>query len=158
MRPARALAIATAVALPLGAGGCGMVNSVTSSVGSLFDSGPSNPARRTASPSRAPEPEPEAAPPAPRVSIADKLTASDRRVIERTAARALPRGSTGEPVAWRNPDSGTRGSITPTSPAYRRGGRLCRDYQLTVQLGAGGNETLVGTRCRASGGRWPRVE
>ncbi len=156
MTPIRSCALLLVLAAPLATGGCGMVNSVTD----MFSSS-STPARRTvAAPHRQSrqEPEPEPAAAEPRVSVADKLSDSDRTAIERAAARALARGETGDAVAWRNPKSGNRGSVTPTSPAYRaHGGRLCRDYQLTVRLGAGGSETLVGTRCRGSRGRWPQV-
>ncbi|MEQ8701438.1 MAG: RT0821/Lpp0805 family surface protein [Bauldia litoralis] len=152
MTPVRAAAFALAAASVLATGGCGMFG--------LFDDGPSRPARSPdAAPRAAPGDEPDDAPPAPRVSVADKLTASDRIVIERAAARALARGTTGEALSWRNPGTGTQGDITPTSPSYRGSNRrLCRDYQLTVKLGAGGSETLVGTRCRGTGGRWPRAE
>jgi surface antigen len=61
-------------------------------------------------------------------------------------------------MTWRNPGTGTQGSITPTSPSYRgRNRRLCRDYQLTVKRSNGASETLVGTRCRA-GNRWPTAD
>jgi hypothetical protein len=148
MTAVRAFALALAAAGLFGTTGCGMI-------GGLFDDGPS-PARRSSAPTT--DTDTDDAPPAPRVSLADKLTAGDRAVIERTAARVMARGDTGEPVAWRNPASGNRGTITATSPAYRgRGRRRCRDYQLTVTLGGGRNETVVGTRCR-SGARWPRVQ
>lgn len=151
MTPIRGLGFALAGASLLGASGCGMFG--------VFDDGPSQPLRSPASAPRAvPSDEPDEAPPAPRVSVADKLTSGDKTVIERAAARALARGTTGEAMSWRNPDTGTRGSITPTSPSYRgRNRRLCRDYQLTVKLGNGGSETLVGTRCR-TGNRWPASE
>ena len=151
MTPIRALGFALATASLLGTSGCGMFG--------LFDDGPSRSSRSPApAPRTAPSDEPDEAPPVPRVSVADKLTSSDKTVIEHAAARALAQGTTGEATTWRNPGTGTQGSITPTSPSYRgRTRRLCRDYQLTVKRSNGASETLVGTRCRV-GNRWPTAD
>lgn len=161
VKPARLFALALAAVGPLATNGCGMLDLFG------FGTSPSPPVRRsTAAPDRPTERhrkpaerEPEPAAAVPDVPLTDKLSAGDRAAIERAAARALAHGSTGEPVAWRNPATGNRGSVTPTSRAYRgHGHRRCRDYQLTVRLRAGPSETLVGTRCRGSGGRWRRVD
>jgi surface antigen len=147
VKRARLFALALAAVGLLATSGCGMLDFFD------FGSSPSPPVRRPT------ERRPEPATIVPDVPLTDKLSAGDRAAIERAAARALAHGSTGEPVAWRNPATGNRGSVTPTSRAYRgHGHRPCRDYQLTVRLTAGPSQTLVGTRCRGSGGSWRRVD
>lgn len=69
------------------------------------------------------------------------------------AAHVLETSRTGQPVEWRNPDTGNRYRMTPTR-TYRNGAGLdCRDYTIQGRIG-GREETLHGTACRDAQGNW----
>lgn len=86
-------------------------------------------------------------------AIGDRLDAADRREAERAAQRALETAPSGSSVAWRNPDSGHYGNVTPVRTYQNRTGQYCREYQQTVIIGGSKNEAY-GTACRQSDGSW----
>ena len=91
--------------------------------------------------------------------IGAALDGQDREMADRNAERAMDRGKTGRKHAWRNPCTGNRGAVTPTSPPYRakRGrfkGRWCRKFTEHVKLADGRSETVSGRRCRTDVGDW----
>lgn len=91
--------------------------------------------------------------------IGAALDRQDREMADRNAERAMDRGKTGRRHSWRNPRTGNRGAVTPTSPPYRakRGrfkGRWCRDFTEHVDLADGRSETVSGRRCRTDVGDW----
>ncbi len=55
--------------------------------------------------------------------------------------------------AWRNPDTGHGGSVTPTRTYQTARGESCREYQQTVTI-AGRTETAYGRACRDADGTW----
>ena len=59
----------------------------------------------------------------------------------------------GETVTWNNPQSGHRGSYTPTRDGYSSSGRYCREYQQTIYVG-GQQETAYGQACQQPDGSW----
>ena len=64
----------------------------------------------------------------------------------------------GQPQTWSNPQSGNRGTVTPTSQAYRGGdGRQCRNFSETITLKDGKSETVNGRRCKNADGSWEFV-
>lgn len=69
--------------------------------------------------------------------------------------RALEYGVAGQPVAWRNPDTGHYGEVTPR-PAYQVNGSDCREYVHTVYID-GRPQTARGTACRQPDGSWRPV-
>ncbi len=69
------------------------------------------------------------------------------------AARALESAPTGSPVAWTNPDSGSRYEVTPTRTYYEDARTPCRDYTTQAWID-GKRETLKGTACRQADGSW----
>lgn len=82
----------------------------------------------------------------------------DERSRERALAaeyRALEYGASGQPVTWRNPDSGYYGEVTPQS-AYQVNGRDCRQYVHTIYVD-GQPQTARGTACRQADGTWAPV-
>jgi surface antigen len=82
--------------------------------------------------------------------------ALDERDRERAAystQAALESNRTGQPTAWRNPETGNSGSTTPTRTYTDTGGQPCREYQTTVTV-AGKQQQAYGTACRDADGSW----
>jgi surface antigen len=60
----------------------------------------------------------------------------------------------GEPVVWRNPDSGNYGSVVATREGVNNTtGQYCREYQKSVTVG-GETQQAYGTACRQPDGSW----
>ncbi|TQV78174.1 hypothetical protein FKG94_13975 [Exilibacterium tricleocarpae] len=62
---------------------------------------------------------------------------------------------TGVPSTWRNPDTQSQYTVTPTR-TYEQSGGPCREYSLEAVIG-GENEQLYGTACRQPDGSWKIV-
>jgi len=80
------------------------------------------------------------------------LDQRDKRLAAEAQQRALETIPNGQPVAWRNPDTGHQGTVTPIR-TYQSGGRYCREFQTNVTIG-GQNERAFGTACRQPDGSW----
>ncbi len=63
----------------------------------------------------------------------------------------------GEKVTWNNPESGHRGSVTPTRDGYADSGSYCREFYETVNIG-GRNEEAYGVACQQPDGTWRIVQ
>ncbi|NKB57764.1 MAG: glycine zipper 2TM domain-containing protein [Alphaproteobacteria bacterium] len=86
-------------------------------------------------------------------SVGKSLDSADRLQAER-AARAAQTAPIGQPIEWRNPDSGNYGSVTPVREGNDRAtGAYCREYQKTVTVN-GRSEEAYGTACRQPDGSW----
>lgn len=86
-------------------------------------------------------------------SVGESLDKADQSYAS-DASRQAQTAPIGQPVVWRNPDSGNQGSVV----AVREGtntatGAYCREYQQTVSVG-GQREEAYGTACRQSDGSW----
>jgi surface antigen len=68
------------------------------------------------------------------------------------AAQALETAPTGQPTAWRNPDSGATYTVTPTR-TYQTSSGPCRDFTTKAVID-GKEETVNGTACRQPDGTW----
>ncbi|MSO70100.1 MAG: hypothetical protein EXQ98_07485 [Alphaproteobacteria bacterium] len=66
---------------------------------------------------------------------------------------ALEKQISEQSVAWHNPQSGNRGSVTPIRTFKSATGEWCREYAYDVPA-ASGTETLHAVACRAPEGRW----
>jgi surface antigen len=80
------------------------------------------------------------------------LDQRDKRLAAEAQQRALETVPTGQAVAWKNPDSGHEGTVTPVR-TYQSGGSYCREFQSDVILG-GKSEKAYGTACRQPDGSW----
>ncbi len=69
-------------------------------------------------------------------------------------ARTAPIGQT---ITWSNPDTGHRGSYTPTREGTRADGAYCREFQETVTID-GQQQSAYGVACRQPDGSWRIVE
>ena len=85
-------------------------------------------------------------------SIGTSLDKVDRITAQRNTQTALERTPVNKTTSWSNPDNRTYGTTTPTR-TYKSNRRNCRDYTDTVTMG-GRTETVHGTACRDSQGRW----
>lgn len=83
------------------------------------------------------------------------LDDEDKQRAYAAQMQALESGPSGQPVAWRNPDSGRYGSIVP-GPAYQQQGMNCRQYTHTIYID-GRPQTARGTACRQPDGTWSSV-
>ena len=63
----------------------------------------------------------------------------------------------GEKITWNNPESGHRGTITPTRDGYSDSGSYCREFYQTVDIG-GRTEEAYGVACRQPDGTWRIVQ
>ncbi len=85
--------------------------------------------------------------------IGASLDRADRAYLERTTNNTLETAQSGQPVEWRNPDSGNYGSVV-AQPAQRSSdGSYCREYSQTIYVG-GKQEQAYGTACRQADGTW----
>lgn len=63
----------------------------------------------------------------------------------------------GEQITWNNPESGNRGTITPTRDGYSDSGNYCREFYQTVTIG-GKTEDAYGIACQQPDGTWRIVQ
>jgi len=85
--------------------------------------------------------------------IGRRMDANDRRMMGQTTQRALEAAPSNQPVAWRNPDSGVYGDVTPLPARQLPSGEYCREFTQTVVIG-GQKQQAVGTACRNPDGSW----
>ena len=86
-------------------------------------------------------------------AIGKQLDERDRLLMARTTQTSLEKAPSGRSTAWRNPDTGHSGTVTP-EPSYKSSsGDTCRPYTQTIQVG-GKSETAKGSACRNPDGTW----
>ncbi len=86
-------------------------------------------------------------------SVGRSLDKADRLHAGR-ATHAAQTAPIGQPIEWRNPDSGNYGTVTPVREGNDRDtGAYCREYQQTVTVN-GRSEQAYGTACREPDGSW----
>jgi surface antigen len=86
-------------------------------------------------------------------AVGSLLDQRDKQLAAEAAHRAMETAPTGKAVAWRNPDSGHSGTVTPTKTYQTASGTYCREYQTTVVID-GKQERATGTACRQPDGSW----
>jgi surface antigen len=79
----------------------------------------------------------------------------DKRRAYAAQIQALESGSSGAPVAWRNPASGRYGSVVP-GQYYDQGALKCRQYTHTIYVD-GQPQAARGSACRNPDGSWTPV-
>lgn len=85
--------------------------------------------------------------------IGRSLDRADQLYMSRTTQQALDVTPSGTVSAWRNPDSGHSGTVTPTRTYQTETGQYCREFQQTVTIG-GRVEEAQGRACRQPDGTW----
>jgi surface antigen len=86
-------------------------------------------------------------------AIGDRLDAADQQRAQVAATRALETAPSGQSVAWRNPDTGNTGAVTPVRTYQTSTGQYCREYTQTITVG-GERHQSYGTACREPDGSW----
>ncbi len=71
------------------------------------------------------------------------------------AGQALEATRTGETSAWRNPDTGDKYAVTPTT-TYKTVNGPCRDFTVNATVD-GKPEKVEGTACRQEDGNWKQT-
>lgn len=89
--------------------------------------------------------------------IGASMDRADLAYYNQTSQRALEQAPSGQAIAWRNPDSGNYGSVTPMNVYENPQGQYCREYSQTVNVG-GKAENAYGRACRQQDGSWKIVE
>lgn len=89
-------------------------------------------------------------------SMGKSLDNADAAYAQDTAQYAFENGRTGVSSSWTNPDSGNRGTITPTRTYQNSYGANCREFSQSVNVG-GQTQRGYGTACRQSDGSWQIV-
>ena len=84
--------------------------------------------------------------------VGNFLDDRDKKMAADSANRALETAPSGQSVAWKNPDSGHSGTVTPVR-TFQSGGTYCREYQQTVTID-GKQQPSYGTACRQPDGSW----
>lgn len=77
----------------------------------------------------------------------------DRMKARQTTQQSLEYGKAGTTSAWSNPDTGHKGTVTPTKTYETAQGQACREYKTTVTID-GKTEEAIGTACREADGTW----
>jgi len=82
--------------------------------------------------------------------------AADRRILAAAVTLALETHVSGKPAAWRNPDSGSSGTIEPVRTFRAVSGQWCREYIQTADLTTDLFQPLPrrAIACRNPGGQW----
>jgi surface antigen len=80
------------------------------------------------------------------------LDRADALYADRAEAQALEYAPAGSATPWRNPDTGSYGTVTPTQ-TWETAGGYCREFQHKARIG-GRNEQVWGTACRSPDGAW----
>ncbi len=69
--------------------------------------------------------------------------------------QGLEQHVSGEPVEWRNPDSGAQGRVMPVRTFKSASGQWCREYEVRIDS-TGGAQIERGIACRTEAGEWRR--
>jgi surface antigen len=88
------------------------------------------------------------------LSAAPKLDRSDRNIARKNRQSALENSASGKPLRWKNPSSGTRGSVTPLKTWQTAKGKYCRSYREWIKLSSGQSLNRRGSACRAANAVW----
>jgi len=89
-------------------------------------------------------------------AVGDRMDAADKRQQAQAAQKAFETAPSGQSVAWRNPDTGNNGTVTPIRTYQSPAGQYCREYQQTITVG-GQKQEAYGTTCRQPDGSWKIV-
>jgi surface antigen len=83
------------------------------------------------------------------------LDRADAIYASRAQAQALEYAPAGSATPWRNPDSGSYGTVTPVQ-TYETADGYCREFQHKAKIG-GRTEQVYGTACRSADGQWQAI-
>lgn len=88
--------------------------------------------------------------------VGKSLDRADQLAMAQVTQHALESSPSNQSSAWRNPDTGNYGSVTPLR-SYDSAQGPCREFQQSVVVG-GRSEQAYGTACRQADGSWRVVQ
>ena len=91
--------------------------------------------------------------PAAPEAIAETPAEGDLAIARAAVSEVLSKGGKHTSLAWENPKTGARGTVTPLASAYRQDGITCHDF-LASYVKNGSEAWLQGEACRAERGKW----
>jgi surface antigen len=83
-------------------------------------------------------------------SAVAEFTEADWDIFQTTALKALDEGAEGDPRHWRNPDTGTHGSVVVVD-TFQYDGRLCRKIAFRTETGSGTRGQSAYSLCQRDG-------
>ena len=89
--------------------------------------------------------------------IGTALDRADRQALQASTANALENSLPNQVLPWRNPKSGTYGTVTPGPVQQVASGQYCREFQQTIIV-AGHEQQGHGRACRQQDGTWHLVQ
>ena len=92
-----------------------------------------------------------------RGDIGKLLTVPDQLALTRTTQTTLETVPIGTQGSWRNPESGSNGTVIPTRTYQKSNGAYCREFTQRIEI-RGRSQEAVGTACRELDGTWTLVE
>ena len=88
--------------------------------------------------------------------VGDYLDDRDKQQHSQASYDALQTQQAGGQTSWQNPDTGNSGSTRVLNVYRTSDGRLCKDFQQTINAG-GQSETANGTACQEPDGTWKPI-
>ncbi len=91
-----------------------------------------------------------------RIARLEAVRAADQQILAAAVTKALETHVSGKAAAWRNPESGSYGTIEPVRTFRAAGGQWCREYVETADLVSEGaqSERRRAIACREPDGQW----
>lgn len=91
---------------------------------------------------------------APAIKAVDDLPPEGDLVFARAAvSEVMSKGSKDASVSWENPQTGSRGTVTPIATARSEEGTTCHEFLASFER-EGSSSWMQGEACRASKGKW----
>jgi surface antigen len=78
---------------------------------------------------------------------------ADWKLTTAALREALDQKDDAASIPWNNPDTGSRGTVTPVAAAYIKEGFACRNF-ISSHIGDGRESWIEGTACRIHRGEW----
>jgi len=78
---------------------------------------------------------------------------ADLAYARAAASAVLGRGEKDSSQPWENPDTGTRGTVTPVASAYTQDGQTCRNFLASFVSGSS-QAWVQGEACKQQQGVW----
>ncbi|MFM9152359.1 MAG: RT0821/Lpp0805 family surface protein [Methylocystis sp.] len=89
----------------------------------------------------------------PAMKLSKSLDSEDLRRATAALSTALDPQGSGASVKWENPNSGAKGSFTPSGQAFPLEGKICRAFTGEILTGQE-EEKLEGSACREKSDDW----
>lgn len=90
-------------------------------------------------------------------TIGKSMDEQDKMMLQNSSQKALEYSPSGSKTAWRNPDSGNYGYVTPDKAYRDNHGEYCREYTQVIVVG-GKEEKAYGKACRKPDGQWQVIQ